>query len=226
MKSTTTIRVVILLIVCLSFSYICFPQEDISPSPPALIKSPAESSSLDERLASYWFNRKEYMQSGELELAELEREKIMNTLKERHIKSLPLLSATFLAEGKDFLQRGNLDYAIIAFQSANQIDPYASVSYYYLAKAVLKQDKGNLITYLSLLFKGLIAPFKSYKFYYTSWAQLLKMIFLALSFSIGIFITIKLIKYQSLIRHDFSEILAPKISALWANILPWFIITS
>lgn len=218
----STIKVAIFII--LFFSFICLPQEHTSPSKPYVIEISIESSSIDEQLTSYWFNRKEYIRRGDFRLAESEREKIMNTLKERHIKSLPPLSATFIAEGIDFLEKGNISHALVSFQSAIQIDPYSPAAYFYLARANLKQSKRNLITYLSLLFKGLIAPFKNYKFFYISWAQLIKIIFMALFFSIVIFITIKLIKYQALIRHDFSEVLTPKIGPVWGNILPWCII--
>jgi tetratricopeptide (TPR) repeat protein len=216
--------IIITFLFSLSFSFTCLTQEN-QLLPQSIDASVSiESSPLNKQIATFWFQRKGYLQQGNTELAKETKERILDYLRNKHITSFPALSASFLAEGLDYLDKGNLEYAINSLKAATQMDPYSSSAQYYLAKAYITQSKGNFFKYVFYSFKGLIAPFRHYKYFYIAQTQLIKLIFISLSLSIALFIFITFINYQSLLRHDLEEILSPKIGSLWGKFTPWIII--
>ncbi len=217
-------NIIITFLLSLSFSLVCSTQENQLLPQSNVASVSIESSPLNQQIATFWFQRKEYLQQGDAELAKETKKRILDYLRNMHIVSFPALSASFLAEGLDYLDKGNLEYAINSLKAATELDPYSSLAHYYLAKVYLMQSKGNFFKYVFYSFKGLIAPFRHYKYFYIPQTQLIKLIFISLSLSIAIFIFIAFINYQPLLRHDLEEILSPKIGSFWGKFTPWIII--
>jgi tetratricopeptide (TPR) repeat protein len=145
MKFKKVITVTISL--SLFFSLFCLAQEAKSLLQSNLTSVSIKSSPLNQQIANYWFQRKEYLLKGDLDSAKEMKTNIIDLLMDKNITSFPSLSASFLTEGENYLAKGNIEYAINSFQAAIEVDPYSSPAYYSLAKAYLKQKKGNFFKY-------------------------------------------------------------------------------
>jgi tetratricopeptide (TPR) repeat protein len=161
-----------------------------------------------------WSNYQKAQARGDSEAAQNALLEIRRLRIERNVRSLETLALARVAEGVAALRTGEAVRAQAAFQDAVALDPHLPDAYFGLAQYDLKKGPLGIVPAIKDTITGTTARLTTARGSHYFLALCVPVALLALLATMIVFALAILIRYASLLKHDFEEACGPARHAL------------
>ena len=157
----------------------------------------------------WWSNYKKAEAKGDTEAAQGALREIRRLRIERNIRSLETLALARVAEGVAALRTGDTARAEVACRDAVALDPHLPDAYFALAQFDMKKGPLGIVPAIKDTVAGTTARLTTARGSHYLFALLVPVALLALLATTIVFALVMVIRYASLLKHDFEESFGP-----------------
>ena len=161
-----------------------------------------------------WSDYKKAESKGDAEGAQKALSSIRNLRIERNIRSLETLALARVADGLDALRTGESARAEAAFRDAVALDPHLPDAYFGLAQYDMKKGPLGIVPAVKDTLAGTGARLTTARGSHYLFALFVPVLLLSLLATTIVFGLAMVIRYGSLLKHDFEESFGPGRQAL------------
>lgn len=177
------------------------------------------------KITREWFNRKDYLKSGDKAAASKSLTKIKELAMTHGIRDLDVFSAALVKEGYLLLAEEKISETKELAESARILSPDYPPVYYLLAKISWAEDKANIFMFLDNYLKGLLSMTANIKIAHGKIREIVTGLFVILSLSFIFFLFSTLFfRYSPFLEHNLGLHKLPSILSRIKRPLLWLII--
>jgi len=156
-----------------------------------------------------WATYKKAEAKGDTEAAQGALREVRRLRIERNIRSLETIALARVEEGVTFLRAGDNARAETAFRDAVAFDPHLPDAYFGLAQHDMKKGLLGIVPAVKNTLAGTFARLSTARGGHYLFALIVPVALLALLATTVVFALVMLIRYASLLKHDFEESFGP-----------------